>query len=178
MTGTARIDTQGSLTTTNNSLDLAIEGSGYFQVEMPDGTIGYTRAGNFSLSSEGVVVTSDGLPLQPQIQVPEGASSLTIGTDGTVSATMAGDSAPTELGRIETARFINPAGLEAQGNNIYKETAASGQPPVGAAGLEGRGTNRQGALEGSNANVVEALFDTIETQHASEVNRQRPKVRR
>src|SRR3546814_2858573 len=98
-----------------------------------------TRAGNFSLSSEGVVVTSDGLPLQPQIQVPEGASSLTIGTDGTVSATMAGDSAPTELGRIETARFINPAGLEEQGNNIYKETAASGQPQVGAAGLEGSG---------------------------------------
>src|SRR3546814_1190599 len=105
MTGTARIDTQGSLTTTNNSLDLAIEGSGYFQVEMPYGTIGYTRAGNFSLSSEGVVVTSDGLPLQPQIQVPEGASSLTIGPDGTVSDTMAGDRARTEPGRIEKAHI-------------------------------------------------------------------------
>src|SRR3546814_5980927 len=91
--------------------------SDLFQVEMPDGTIGYTRAGNFSLSSEGVVVTSDGLPLQPQIQVPEGASSLTIGTDGTVSATMAGDSAPTALGRIETASLNNPAGLEAQAKN-------------------------------------------------------------
>src|SRR3546814_11274761 len=108
MTGTARIDTQGSLTTTNNSLDLAIEGSGYFQVEMPDGTIGYTRAGNFSLSSEGVVVTSDGLPLQPQLQVPEGASSLTIGPDGTVSATLAGDSPPTQLGRTETDRCTTP----------------------------------------------------------------------
>src|SRR3546814_4032013 len=115
---------------------------------MPDGTIGYTRAGNFSLSSEGVVVTSDGLPLQPQIKVPDGASSLTIGTDGTVSATMAGDSARTEMGRIETARFINPAGLEAQGNNTYKETAASGQPQVGAVGMDGRGTICQGAVAG------------------------------
>src|SRR3546814_11565064 len=139
MTGTARIDTQGSLTTTNNSLDLAIEGSGYFQVEMPDGTIGYTRAGNFSLSSEGVVVTSDGLPLQPQIQVPEGASSLTIGTDGTVSATMAGDSAPTVLGRLATPRFLHPAGPQTPGHTYYTANAALGQPQVGAHGREGRG---------------------------------------
>lgn len=170
MAGTARIDTQGSLTTTSNSLDLAIEGQGYFQVEMADGTTGYTRAGNFNLSSEGVVVTADGQPLQPQIQVPEGATSLTIGSDGTVSAKLAGANEVTELGKIETATFVNSAGLQALGNNIYAETAASGQPQVGAAGIEGRGALRQGALEGSNVNVVEELVDMIETQRAYEVN--------
>ncbi|MBK5264111.1 MAG: flagellar hook-basal body complex protein, partial [Alphaproteobacteria bacterium] len=101
MSGTARIDTQGSMTTTGNSLDVAIEGSGYFQVSRPDGSTGYTRAGNFNLSNEGVIVTGDGLPVQPQIQVPEGATSLTIGTDGTVSATLAGQAEPTQLGQIE-----------------------------------------------------------------------------
>lgn len=170
MAGTARIDTQGSLTTTGNSLDLAIEGQGYFQVEMPDGTTGYTRSGNFNLSSEGVIVTADGLPLQPQIQVPEGVTSLTIGSDGTVSAKLAGENETTELGKIETARFVNSAGLQALGNNLYTETAASGQPQVGAAGIEGRGALRQGALEGSNVNVVEELVDMIETQRAYEVN--------
>lgn len=170
MAGTARIDTQGSLTTTGNSLDLAIEGQGYFQVEMPDGTTGYTRSGNFNLSSEGVIVTADGLPLQPQIQVPEGVTSLTIGSDGTVSAKLAGENEITELGKIETARFVNSAGLQALGNNLYAETAASGQPQVGAAGIEGRGALRQGALEGSNVNVVEELVDMIETQRAYEVN--------
>ena len=170
MAGTARIDTQGSLTTTGNSLDLAIEGQGYFQVEMPDGTTGYTRSGNFNLSNEGVIVTADGLPLQPQIQVPEGVTSLTIGSDGTVSAKLAGENEITELGKIETARFVNSAGLQALGNNLYAETAASGQPQVGAAGIEGRGALRQGALEGSNVNVVEELVDMIETQRAYEVN--------
>lgn len=170
MAGTARIDTQGSLTTTGNSLDLAIEGQGYFQVQMADGTNAYTRAGNFNLSSEGVIVTADGLPVQPQIQVPEGATSLTIGSDGTVSATLAGEAEPSELGKIETARFVNSAGLQAMGNNLYTETAASGQPQVGAAGTEGRGALRQGALEGSNVNVVEELVDMIETQRAYEVN--------
>ena len=170
MAGTARVETQGSLTTTGNALDLAIEGQGYFQVEMSDGTTGYTRAGNLNLSSEGVIVTPDGQPLQPQIQVPEGATGLTIGADGTISATLAGQSEPSEIGRIETARFVNPAGLQALGNNIYAQTAASGQPLVGAAGTEGRGALRQGALEGSNVNVVEELVDMIETQRAYEVN--------
>jgi flagellar basal-body rod protein FlgG len=170
MAGTARIDTQGSMTTTGNGLDMAIEGSGYFQVSMPDGSTGYTRAGNFNLSSEGVIVTGDGLPVQPQIQVPEGATSLTIGSDGTISATLAGPAEPTQLGQIETARFVNSAGLQALGNNLYAETAASGQPQVGAAGIDGRGAIRQGALEGSNVNVVEELVDMIETQRAYEVN--------
>ena len=168
--GTAKIDTQGALTTTGNPLDMAIEGGGYFQVQMPDGRIGYTRDGNFNLSAEGTIVNSDGMPVQPQIQVPQGAESITIGTDGTVSAKLAGQTEITELGKVETARFINPAGLEAVGGNLLVETAASGQPQVGAAGLDGRGTIRQGSLEGSNVNVVEELVDMIETQRAYEVN--------
>src|SRR5690606_12608040 len=145
--------------TTGNTLDLAIEGSGFFQVQQVDGTIAYTRAGNFKTNAEGVVVTADGLPLIPQIQVPEGATSMSIGNDGTVTATLAGESEPTELGQIELARFVNPAGLTAVGSNLLIESAASGQPQVGTAGLEGRGTIRQGALEQSNVNTVEELVD-------------------
>ncbi|HEY6916911.1 MAG TPA: flagellar basal-body rod protein FlgG [Allosphingosinicella sp.] len=170
MTGTARMNTAGSVNTTGNTYDLAIEGDGYFQITMPDGTIGYTRAGDFSLSADGTIVTPDGMPLQPQIQVPEGTENVTIGADGTVSAQLAGQSEPTELGRIELARFANPAGLQSKGNNILVETAASGAPQTGAAGLDGRGVIRQGALEGSNVNVVEELVDMIETQRAYEVN--------
>jgi flagellar basal-body rod protein FlgG len=170
MTGTARVNTQGSLTNSDNPLDLAIEGEGFFQVTRPDGTIGYTRAGNFSLSAEGKIVTSDGLPLQPEIQIPDGAQSITIGTDGTVSVTVAGTAEASEVGKIEISRFINPAGLQALGNNLYGETAASGSAQTGPAGLEGRGSLRQGALEGSNVNVVEELVDMIETQRAYEVN--------
>jgi flagellar basal-body rod protein FlgG len=170
MTGTARIDTQGSLTTTDNPLDIAIEGQGFFQVTMADGTIGYTRAGNFNLSAEGQIVTPEGLPLQPAIQVPEGATSITIGADGTVSAQLAGQTEASELGRIETARFVNPSSLAALGDNLFRETAASGAPQVGAAGTDGRGNLRQGALEASNVNVVQELVDMIETQRAYEVN--------
>jgi flagellar basal-body rod protein FlgG len=170
MTGTERIDTQGSITTTGNSLDLAIEGGGFFQVQMPDGQTAYTRAGNFSLSPEGTIVTGEGLPLQPQIQVPQGATSLTIGADGTVTAIVAGETSPTDLGKIETARFVNSAGLQPAGDNLLLETAASGAPQVGEPGLEGRGSIRAGALESSNVNVVEELVDMIETQRAYEVN--------
>lgn len=170
LTGTARIDTQGSLTTTANALDLAIEGGGYFQVQLPDGRTAYTRAGDFTVSAEGTIVTADGNPVQPQIQVPEGTASITVGSDGTVSALVAGQTEPTEIGRIETARFINPAGLQSAGNNLLYETASSGAPQVGAAGEEGRGTIRSGALESSNVNVVEELVDMIETQRAYEVN--------
>ncbi|RVT43355.1 flagellar basal-body rod protein FlgG [Sphingobium algorifonticola] len=170
LTGTSKIDTQGTVSQTGNALDLAIEGAGYFQLQKPDGTIAYTRAGNFSLTAEGTVVSSDGLPLIPQIQVPEGATSVTIGNDGTVSATLQGEAAPTELGRIETARFVNPAGLQAVGSNLLVETAASGIPQIGVPGLEGRGALRSGSLEGSNVNVVEELVDMIETQRAYEVN--------
>ncbi|HET6940778.1 MAG TPA: flagellar basal-body rod protein FlgG [Sphingomicrobium sp.] len=170
MTGTERIDTQGSITTTGNSLDLAIEGGGFFQVQMPDGRTAYSRAGNFTLSPEGTVVTGEGLPLQPQLQVPDGATSLAVGADGTVTAIVAGESEPTQLGTVETSRFVNPAGLQPIGDNLLVETAASGAPQTGAPGLEGRGSIRSGALESSNVNVVEELVDMIETQRAYEVN--------
>ena len=170
MTGTERMNTQGSISTTGNSLDLAIEGSGFFQVQMPDGRTAYTRAGNFSLSPEGTIVTGDGMPLEPQIQVPQGATSISIGVDGTVTAIVAGQTAPSDLGKVETARFVNDAGLQPIGDNLLLETAASGTPQTGAAGLEGRGSIRSGALESSNVNVVEELVDMIETQRAYEVN--------
>lgn len=170
MTGTERIDTQGTSVTTGNALDMEIDGAGFFQVQMPDGKIAYTRAGNFSLSPEGTIVTGDGMPVQPQIQVPQGATSVSIGADGTVSAVVAGSNAPTELGKIETTRFVNSAGLQPIGNNLLVETAASGAPQTGAPGLDGRGSIRSGTLEASNVNVVEELVDMIETQRAYEVN--------
>ena len=170
MIGTARVNSQGALNTTDNPFDLAIEGEGFFQVTRPDGSAAYTRAGNFQKSSEGKLVTAEGLPLQPEIQIPEGATSVTIGTDGTVSVTLAGQTEATEAGKIEIARFVNPSGLQALGGNLYAETAASGAAQVGPAALEGRGSIRQGALEGSNVNVVQELVDMIETQRAYEVN--------
>jgi flagellar basal-body rod protein FlgG len=168
--GTARIDTQGSMTTTGNALDLAIEGSGLFQVQMPDGRTAYTRDGNFSLSAEGTIVTSDGMPVQPQITIPQGAQSITIAGDGTVSALLAGQTEVTTLGKLQTASFLNPAGLQSAGNNLLLETGASGAPQVGDPGVDGRGNLRQGSLEASNVNVVEELVDMIETQRAYEVN--------
>ncbi|WP_336959549.1 flagellar basal-body rod protein FlgG [Sphingobium aquiterrae] len=168
--GTSKLDTQGTLQETGNNLDLAIEGAGFFQLQRPDGTIGYTRAGNFSLTAEGTIVSADGLPLIPQITVPEGASQVSIGNDGTVTAVQPGQTEPTQLGQVELARFANASGLESVGNNLLIETAASGTPQTGVAGLEGRGTIRAGSLEGSNVNVVEELVDMIETQRAYEVN--------
>lgn len=170
LTGTSKIDTQGTLNTTGNTLDIAIEGSGFFQLQKPDGSIAYSRAGNFSLTAEGTVVSPEGLPLIPQIQIPQGATSVSIGNDGTVSATLQGEAAATELGKIETASFVNSAGLQSIGANLLVETAASGAPQVGAPGLEGRGSIRSGMLEGSNVNVVEELVEMIETQRAYEVN--------
>ncbi len=168
--GTARIDTQGTLNQTGNTLDMAIEGDGYFQILMPDGRTGYTRAGNFNLSADGAIVTADGMPLQPQIQVPSGATAITIAPDGTVSASIAGQTEPSELGKVETARFVNAAGLQSIGGNLLVETGASGTAQVGAPGSEGRGAVKSGALEASNVNVVEELVDMIETQRAYEVN--------
>ena len=170
MTGTARVNTQGAMTTTDNPLDMAIEGDGYFQIKMPDGRTGYSRAGNFNLSADGQIVTSAGMPVEPAIQVPQGAQSITIGTDGTVSAQLPGQTEVTQLGQIEIASFVNPSGLQALGDNLFAETASSGAPQVGAAGAEGRGAIRQGALEASNVNVVQELVDMIETQRAYEVN--------
>ena len=170
LSGIGKIATQGTLQNTDNALDMAIEGQGMFQVELPDGTTGYTRAGNFKLTADGNLVTPDGLPIIPNIQVPQGATSITIANNGTVSATLAGQAEPSELGQIELANFTNPAGLLSIGNNILTETAASGPPQVAQAGQDGLGTLRQGALEQSNVNIVEELVNMIETQRAYEVN--------
>jgi len=166
---TARIDTQGSLNTTGNSLDLGIDGDGFFQVQMPDGTTAYTRAGNFSRSAEGLLVTSEGYQVMPGITVPEGTTQITIGLDGTVSATVPGQTEATELGQIQTANFANAAGLQELGDNYLRETAASGAAIVGAPNADGRGSVRQGMLEASNVNTVEELVDMIETQRAYEI---------
>ena len=168
--GTARIDTQGTLNTTGNTLDMAIQGDGYFQIQMPDGRTAYTRAGNFNLSPDGKIVTTDGMPVLPQLQLPANTTAITIGPDGTVSATIDGATGSSEVGKIETARFVNNAGLQSIGNNLLIETAASGTPQAGAPGTEGRGSVKSGALETSNVNVVEELVDMIETQRAYEVN--------
>ncbi|HEX7853608.1 MAG TPA: flagellar basal-body rod protein FlgG [Sphingobium sp.] len=167
--GTSRLDTQGTLNQTGNPLDFAIQGDGYFQVQQTDGTLAYSRAGNFTLSPEGNVVTTEGQTIIPQITVPTGATGVTVGSDGTVSATLTGQTAPTQLGQIELARFVNPTGLNAIGGNLLTETAASGAPQVGVAGTEGRGTVIQGSLEGSNVNTVEELVEMIETQRGYEV---------
>lgn len=170
ISATSRIDSQGSMQQTGNSLDLAIQGQGYFQVQKPDGTTAYTRDGSFTLSADGQIVTSDGMPLIPAISVPEGTTGITIATDGTVSATLPGQTSTSQLGKIQTARFINPGGLQAGGTNLFTETAASGKPQIGDAGTDGRGTLAQGSLESSNVDITEELVDMIECQRAYEVN--------
>ena len=168
--GTARIDTQGSLQTTGNALDMALDGDGYFQVQLPGGQLGYTRAGNFSRSPEGLLVTNEGYQVMPGITVPEGATQITVGTDGTVSATIAGQTEPSVLGQLQVATFPNPGGLQSKGDNYLLETAASGAANLGVPGEDGRGMVRQGMLEASNVNVVEELVDMIECQRAYEIN--------
>lgn len=168
--GTARIETQGSLQTTGNGLDMALDGNGYFQVQLPGGSLGYTRAGNFSRSAEGQLVTAEGYQVMPGVNIPEGAISVTVGTDGTVSAQLQGQTDLVQVGQIQVASFPNPAGLQATGDNYLIETPASGVAALGNAGEDGRGKIRQGMLEGSNVNVVEELVDMIETQRAYEVN--------
>lgn len=168
--GTERVHVQGGTNITGNALDISIEGNGLFEVTLPDGRIAYTRAGAFTRTAEGQVVTPQGYPLSPDIQIPEGATSITIGQDGTVSATMVGDNAPTDIGRITLVGFINPAGLEPVGNNLYFESAASGSPQQGSPGEDGLGWLRQGALETSNVSAVQELVDMIETQRSYEVN--------
>ncbi len=168
--GTERIYTQGSMVTTERSLDVAINGDGFFQVEMPDGKTGYTRAGNFAMDSEGKIVTSEGYAVTPAITIPKGAQSLTIGSDGTVSAQLAGETSSTQLGQIQTASFVNPSGLQPVGQNLLTETSASGSPQVGTPGEDGLGSLSQNSLEASNVNMVEELVDMIETQRAYEIN--------
>jgi flagellar basal-body rod protein FlgG len=168
--GTSRSDTQGSAQQTGNALDLMIQGNGFFQIQQPDGTIAYTRDGNFVASPEGQVTTQDGRPLIPNIQLPQGYTNLTIGADGTVSASTSGSAAATQLGKIQLASFVNPAGLQSIGGNLLTETQGSGTPQLGDAGTDGRGTLTQGSLEASNVDVTEELVDMIETQRAYEVN--------
>ncbi len=167
---TTSITTQGTLSTTGNSLDLALDGDGFFQVQLPGGRLAYTRAGNFSRSAEGQLVTAQGYAVQPAISIPEDAASIAVAADGTVSVTTASSSTPTEIGQITLASFANAAGLQALGDNFLAETAASGAAQVGPANDGGRGSIRQGMLEASNVNVVEELVDMIETQRAYEIN--------
>lgn len=161
---------QGNLAQTNNPLDVAVNGRGFFQITLPDGSNAYTRDGGFQVDSQGQLVTSSGFPVAPGITIPEGAQSVTIGADGTVSAQLAGEAAGQEVGSLALADFINPAGLQSQGENLYVETAASGPPQTGTPGLNGMGRVVQGALESSNVNVVEELVNMIETQRAYEMN--------
>lgn len=161
---------QGNPQQTGRALDVMVNGRGFFEVQMPDGTSAYTRDGSFQINSQGELVTNSGYAVQPGIQVPEGAQSLTIGTDGTVSVQVAGTAAALEIGSLTLTDFINPSGLQAKGGNLYAETAASGPAQNGTPGLNGLGTTVQASLEGSNVNVVEELVSMIETQRAYEMN--------
>ena len=167
---TEHIFTQGSLQRTENSLDVAISGQGFFQIQMPDGTLGYTRDGSFQVDAQGALVTNNGYALQPGITIPVGAQSVTIAQDGTVSATLAGQTQPQILGQLQLASFVNPAGLEPKGQNLFAETVASGTPSAGEPGSNGLGSLQQGFVETSNVNVVEELVSMIQTQRAYELN--------
>lgn len=167
---TAKLFTQGNVIETGNNLDLAINGRGFFQVQLPDGTVSYTRAGAFQVNADGQLVTSNGYLLQPEITLPPGAQSVTVGRDGVFSVQVAGEEAPQQVGNLQTADFINPAGLQAIGENLFLESVASGAPQVGDPGANGLGLILQGALESSNVNVVEELVEMIETQRAYEMN--------
>ncbi|MDZ7621013.1 MAG: flagellar basal-body rod protein FlgG [Candidatus Competibacteraceae bacterium] len=167
---TAKLFTQGNVIQTGNNLDLAINGRGFFQVQLPDGTVSYTRAGAFQINADGQLVTSNGYLLQPEITLPPGAQSVTVGRDGVFSVQIAGEEAPQQVGNLQTADFINPAGLQAIGENLFLESVASGAPQVGDPAANGLGLIMQGALESSNVNVVEELVDMIETQRAYEMN--------
>ncbi|QOC21224.1 flagellar basal-body rod protein FlgG [Wenzhouxiangella sp. AB-CW3] len=167
---TEKMFTQGNLVKTDNAFDMAVQGRGFFQIQMPDGTQAYTRDGSFQINSQGEMVTASGYLLQPNINIPEGAQSLTIGTDGTVSARLPGQAEPVQVGTVQLADFVNPGGLEPRGENLFLETGASGPALTGTPGLNGLGTLAQGMVEGSNVNVVEELVNMIETQRAYEMN--------
>ena len=167
---TSRSFTQGSMQQTNNQLDLAIKGNGFFQVTQPDGTLGYTRDGSFQVDAQGALVTANGYPLQPGITIPANALNVTIGQDGAVSVTLQGQTAPQPVGQLQLANFVNPAGLDPKGQNLYTETAASGAATLGTPGLNGIGAVQQGFVETSNVNVVEELVSMIQTQRSYELN--------
>ncbi len=167
---TARNFAGGNLRATGTSLDLAIEGQGFFQITLPGGETGYTRAGTFHLSAQGEVVTNEGYTLEPQITIPANATSVTISKDGIVSVSVPGQGAPQQIGTIELAQFQNPAGLEARGGNAFTVTSASGDPTTGVPGIDGLGTLIQGFVEDSNVSVVEEMVNMILGQRAYEAN--------
>jgi flagellar basal-body rod protein FlgG len=162
--------TQGNMQTTGNSFDVAVNGRGFFQVLLPDGTMGYTRDGDFEVSPQGELVTASGYRVEPGITIPEGVQTITIGRDGVVTAKLDGQAQPAQIGTLQLVDFINPSGLQPKGENILVESAASGPPQVGTPGLNGLGYIEQGSLEASNVNVVEELVNMIETQRAYEMN--------
>jgi flagellar basal-body rod protein FlgG len=171
LTAVQRMHGQGNLETTNRPLDVAIEGDGFFQVQLGNGQLAYTRDGSFQISDQGVLVTSQGYTLQPTIRVPNDANAVTISKTGVVSVTRGREQAkPEEIGRLELARFVNPAGLLAEGENLYSATAASGEPVVGYPQDDGMGRLVQGALEGSNVEVVQEMVDMITAMRAYEIN--------
>ena len=161
---------QGEPIATQNPLDMAINGTGFFQIYMPDGTLAYTRDGSFKLSADGTLITSDGYVLEPEIVLPTDTASIAIDSEGVVSVILIGDTDPQEVGQIELARFMNPVGLSNIGQNLCKPTAASGDPIIGNPGTEGFGTVFQGYLEGSNVEVIEEMVNMIVAQRAYEVN--------
>ena len=167
---TERLHTQGGLEQTENSRDLAINGEGFFQVLMPDGTVGYTRDGSFQLNENGQMVTANGYPVEPAIFLPENALSVNVGEDGTVSVRQPGVAIDNEVGQITVSTFINPAGLQSIGGNLYLETGASGAPNENMPGMNGAGRLFQGYVETSNVNVVEEMVNMIQTQRAYEIN--------
>lgn len=169
-TASVRIQTQGNLQQTSNQFDIAIQGLGFFQVLMPDGMTAYTRSGSFQTDNQGQLVTSSGFVVQPALTIPINATSVTIARDGAVSVTLPGQAAPAQIGSMQLAVFINPVGLQSQGENLYLETASSGSPTVDVPGNNGVGLLNQGYVETSNVNVVEELVNMIQTQRAYEIN--------
>lgn len=169
LVATQKVFTQGPIQNTGNPKDIAIRGRGFFQVLMPDGSLAYTRAGNFQMDPQGQLTTPNGYVIQPPISIPEQTQSLTVGTDGTVSVVVAGTSTPTQIGEIQLVDFINPAGLQPMGENLYMETVASGTAQIGNPGSNGLGTLQQFSLEGSNVNVVEELVNMIQAQRSYEI---------
>ena len=167
---TARQFQQGNLQQSGNPLDMAVLGQGFFEVQMPDGTAGYTRDGSFQVNAQGQLVTNNGYTVNPGITIPANAQSVTVGNDGTVSVTLPGQATAQAVGQLQLTSFINPAGLEPKGQNLFTETAASGGPTAGAPGANGLGNIRQGFVETSNVNVVEELVAMIQTQRAYELN--------
>ncbi|KZE31758.1 flagellar basal-body rod protein FlgG [Crenobacter luteus] len=170
LVGTQKVFTTGNITTTGQSLDVAIVGQGFLQVQMSNGEIGYTRAGQLQVNAEGRLVNAQGLPIQPEITLPANATSVSISESGLVSVTVSGDATQTEVGQLTLANFVNPTGLLALGDNLFQETAASGAPVVGNPGSDALGKLKQGALEGSNVQVVEEMVDMIAAQRTYEMN--------